>query len=57
MSQPVLNSEISIRHKSNKQLHTGLTSAQGQRNAANFQRNQIFSGLYTLTQVFRLHNR
>ena len=57
MSQPVLNSEISIRHKSNKQLHTGLTSAQGQRNATNFQRNQFFSGLYTLTQVFRLHNR
>ena len=57
MSQLALNPEISIRHKSNKQLHTGLTSAQGQRNAANFQPNQFFTGLYTLTQVFRLHNR
>ena len=28
MSQLALNPEISIRHKSNKQLHTGLTSAQ-----------------------------
>ena len=28
MSQPALNPEISIRHTTNKQLHTGLTSAQ-----------------------------
>ena len=40
-----------IRHTTNKQLHTGLTSAQGQRNAANWKYNQFFSGLYNLTQV------